>query len=136
MISPAQPSGGGSEGGAIGAAATLEPTPEAPAEARRAVAPLRPRIAPERLHDLQTVVTELVTNGVRYGPGRPMALQVWVDEERRVCGEVTEAGGGPWRGHPEALPPGEGGLGLEIVETLTEEWGAAGSLAWFRLPPG
>jgi anti-sigma regulatory factor (Ser/Thr protein kinase) len=115
---------------------TLESTPKAPAEARRALAPLGHEIAYDRLVDVQTVVSELVTNGVKFGPGRPIDVRVWIEEGDGVRGEVHDHGRGDVRARSLADPAaGEGGLGLRIVDRITEDWGTGlgRSDVWFRV---
>ena len=115
--------------------ATLEPTPAAPAKARRALAPLERELPPDRLSDLRMVVTELVTNGVKYGPGRPIDVRVWIDDGVAVQGEVADHGRAdlrPAAGDPDAA---RGGFGLRIVDAVAESWGTRGgrSPVWFRV---
>jgi anti-sigma regulatory factor (Ser/Thr protein kinase) len=125
-----------SEGEGMRVDATLESTPTAPAEARRALAPLGRELPPDRLSDVQTVVSELVTNGVKYGPGRPIDVRVWLDDEIAVLGEVAD------HGQEDVRPPvpgdaaaGRGGLGLTIVDQIAESWGTrqGRSPVWFRV---
>jgi signal transduction histidine kinase len=128
------PSAFGSEGGGSRVELTLEPTPQAPATARRALAPLGRRVPEHVLGDVQTVVSELVTNGVKYGPGEPIDVRVWVERGDGVVGQVADHGQGAVR-EKAASDPARGGLGLRIVEGIAEEWGTAerGSDVWFRV---
>jgi len=124
----------GSEGGGSRVELTLEPTPRAPASARRALAQLGHKIPERALTDVQTVVSELVTNGVKYGPGEPIDVRVWIEEGDGVCGEVADHGEGKPSERAE-MDPGRGGFGLRIVDGIAEEWGTAGrgSDVWFRV---
>lgn len=115
---------------------TLQATPRAPAEARRALAALGRDIPYDRLVDVQTLVSELVTNGVKYGPGDRIGVRVWIEEGDGVVGEVTDGGLGAVRARPPEDPAaGEGGLGLRIVDKIASEWGTRGgrSDVWFRV---
>ena len=124
----------GSEGGGSRVELTLEPTPRAPATARRELSRLGVRLPEDVLADVQTLVSELVTNGVRYGPGEPIDVRVWIEEDDGVCGEVADHGEGEPR-ERAAGDPATGGLGLRIVDGIAEEWGTAGhgSDVWFRV---
>jgi anti-sigma regulatory factor (Ser/Thr protein kinase) len=81
------------------------------------------------------IVTELVTNAVRHGPGGPVELAI-------------EAGGHGLRG--EVVDPGpgiqhanlgrrraneEGGRGLFLVDALSDSWGMSddSSRVWFEI---
>jgi anti-sigma regulatory factor (Ser/Thr protein kinase) len=88
---------------------------------------------PERAYaDLRVVVTELVTNGVKYGPGEPIALNVALGADGIVRGNVDDGGAGGV--HMRAPGRLGGGLGLVIVEALTD-WGVHpdSSHVWFEL---
>ena len=83
----------------------------------------------------ELIVTELVTNAVRHGPGGPVELAI-------------EAGGAGFRG--EVKDPGvgirrnelvrrrateEGGRGLFLVDALSDSWGLSddASRVWFEV---
>jgi anti-sigma regulatory factor (Ser/Thr protein kinase) len=72
------------------------------------------------LYDLLTVVTELVQNGIQHGEGDEVGLSVrLVDSSLR--GEVTSDG--PGRVEPGPVDHSAGrGLGLHIVDALTDRW--------------
>ena len=100
----------------------LASVPEAPGQARDAVAPLRGRIGERTLDDVRLVVSELVTNAVRHAPGEPISVSVEVDDDGVVRGEIEDSGEGGVR--LRATSPGEpGGYGLGIVDALTDRWG-------------
>jgi anti-sigma regulatory factor (Ser/Thr protein kinase) len=80
--------------------------------------------------DARSVVTELVSNAVRYGQP-PIRLTL----ERDARGwriDVTDAGS---EHRKEAAAGGEHGWGLRIVAALAESWGTADqpSRVWCRL---
>lgn len=83
----------------------------------------------------EMIVTELVTNAVRHGPGGPVALAI-------------EAGGSGVRGEVADPGPGirnqelvrrrateEGGRGLFLVDALSDSWGLSkdSSRIWFEV---
>jgi anti-sigma regulatory factor (Ser/Thr protein kinase) len=81
-----------------------------------------PALDPERLDDVLLVVSELVTNAVRYGtePGDSLAVVVLTTAER-VRVEVRD----PVRRHPQMRnESGERarGRGLHIVDALAVRW--------------
>jgi anti-sigma regulatory factor (Ser/Thr protein kinase) len=101
---------------------SLDSTPVAAAHARAVVRQTYADSLPAAtLRDLCLVVSELVTNSWRHGPGGPIRLHLeWngsgiegrvEDEgsERFAMGERTD----------------EGGLGLHIVDALTSTWEVA-----------
>jgi anti-sigma regulatory factor (Ser/Thr protein kinase) len=78
---------------------TLERTSDAPREARRQVRNLAP---PGRVDDAMLLVSELVTNAVKYGPEEQIRLIV-SDDGARTRFTVHDAGLGPLqRGRPLA----------------------------------
>jgi len=104
----------------------------APALARRAVGALG--LDGDVLDDARLLVSELVTNSVRYGAGDDVCVRFAVDAAGALRCEVLDAGSGfrPMR------PAGErdaGGWGLQLVERLSDRWGVAdGSThVWFEL---
>jgi two-component sensor histidine kinase len=110
----------------------LESQSSASADAREALEVFEEPLSERAYADLRVVVTELVTNGVKYGPGRPIDLWVCLGRDGIVRGEVNDGGGGGVL----MRCPGRfgGGLGLVIVEALTE-WGVhpESSHVWFEL---
>jgi anti-sigma regulatory factor (Ser/Thr protein kinase) len=89
--------------------------------------------APPRLRDdARTVVTELVSNAVRYGRP-PIVLKV---EKTARDWRIDVADAGTLR--PRRKPDGDaGGWGLRIVGAMAESWGIAddASRVWCRLRP-
>ena len=74
---------------------------------------------------LELIVSELVTNSVIHGDAesdRDLALRITC-EDANVSGEVCGPGAGfEWEQHePDLATPG--GLGLMLVDNLTERWG-------------
>jgi anti-sigma regulatory factor (Ser/Thr protein kinase) len=96
---------------------------EAPFRARQAVSPLAEDFD-WRAADIMLVVSELVTNSVRHASGGPIEVRA----QRTPGGLEVEVCDPP----PGFDPPardieharlGEGGLGLAVVDALTDEWG-------------
>jgi anti-sigma regulatory factor (Ser/Thr protein kinase) len=104
----------------------VEPGPRAPGIARQAIAgALADRVAEPVLANAQLVMSELVTNSVRHS-GAPdgdelvVRVRVWRDHCRL---EVEDSGHeGVIAPQPPDLDHG-GGMGLNLVETISERWG-------------
>jgi two-component sensor histidine kinase len=111
--------------------------PDAPSRARHVVrAQLGARIPVARLSALLTVVNELVTNSVKYGPGAPIRLAVQVSEDGAVLGRVEDGGRGRVAVR-EDVNPAEGGMGLKLVDAFTDRWGVEDGTTnvWFEVAP-
>jgi len=113
--------------------------PEAPFRARQAVGELTEGLR-WRAADVLIVVSELVTNSVRHAGGAPIELRA-----RRTPGvlEVEVCDPMPGFDVPAAdmdkASLGEGGVGLAIVEVLTDDWGIrtnAHACVWARFEVG
>ena len=95
-----------------------------------------PQLDRSRLQTAQLLVSELVTNAVRYGTG-PLDLEV-IDEDDRFRVNVSDGSAlAPVR-QPMSLWA-EGGRGLMLVEALSSTWGVTqhpgeGKSVWFELP--
>ncbi len=115
------------------------PTDEAPAQARAALLVFEQILSPRALEDLQLVVSELVTNSIKFGPRRPVTLSLRVTGAGVVAGEVIDRGDGE-RARPQMVPEPsvDGGWGLYLVDRLSRRWGVrTGSThVWFELGPG
>jgi two-component sensor histidine kinase len=103
-------------------------------QAREALALFSDVLPAEALADLRLIVTELVTNSVKYGPGVPIGLSVGFDGGGHLCGEVADGGEGGVL-MSRSSDPADGGLGLQIVDALTRGWGVhpETSTVWFVL---
>jgi anti-sigma regulatory factor (Ser/Thr protein kinase) len=110
---------------------------------RDAAAPRRARLAVERLAsaipadlvgDVKLLVSELVTNSVKYGSDSHVTLRIAVERRDAVRVDVTDRGGGfvPVRERSASDP---GGWGLHLVQTLADHWGVAQgtSHVWFEI---
>lgn len=116
---------------------TLAASPEAPGEARRlAAAQLTDwRIDEELGYNTELVVSELVTNAVRYAGDGPISLRL-IRDRALIC-EVTDNNSTAPRLR-RAQDDDEGGRGLFITEQLTQRWGVRpnrhGKTIWAELP--
>jgi anti-sigma regulatory factor (Ser/Thr protein kinase) len=114
----------------------LPATEDAPARARQLVREAAPQELPrDDRWRAELIVTELVTNAVRHGPGGPVQL-------------ALEGGGSAIRGQVADPGPGirkqelvsrraidEGGRGLFLVDALSDSWGLSDdqSRVWFEV---
>lgn len=87
---------------------------------------------------VELVVSELVTNAIRYG-GAPVCLRLLRDQDRTLICEVSDGG----HTSPHLRRAGldeEGGRGLFLVAQLTERWGTrysrGGKTIWTQVPLG
>jgi anti-sigma regulatory factor (Ser/Thr protein kinase) len=118
--------------------ATIESTPRAPAQARRAVEDLAPEIEQGVLRDAQLLVSEVVTNSIRHsGSDDPIGLRVWL-RRSGVKIEIADGGFGFDAAELRAGADAEGGRGLMIVAALADRWGVnrdRRTRVWFELSP-
>jgi anti-sigma regulatory factor (Ser/Thr protein kinase) len=89
---------------------------------------------PGTLADIEIVVSELVTNAVRHGPGAVITLRLVTEADGGVSGEVVDQGDGVVAIRGNDFTDAEGGMGLPIVDTLTDAWGVypGSTHVWFR----
>lgn len=106
----------------------VEHGPSGPAQARAAVAGFVRDVGVERLaDDLVLIVSELVTNAVRYG-APPVRLEVDADDDAVTVTVVDAAPARPVR-RPVSTSA-EGGRGLLLIDLLAAEAGVRSE------PPG
>ena len=114
------------------------PAEDAPAQARAALEVFDQILSPAVLEDLQLVVSELVTNSVKFGPKRPITLALSISGDGVVKGEVIDQGDGE-RAKVEMTvePTLDGGWGLHLVDQVAERWGVheGSTHVWFELSP-
>jgi two-component sensor histidine kinase len=112
----------------------LKPDIAAPRIARIAVDDLSDRLPAGIYRDLQVVLTELVTNAIRYGPAEDIRVWLFVSAGGTVRGEVADGGtGGAAIDRERSVD--DGGLGLQIVDALCSAWcnPAGTGRIWFAL---
>jgi len=114
------------------------PADEAPAQARAALEVFDQILAPDVLEDLQLVVSELVTNSVKFGPKRSITLALAISGGGVVEGEVIDQGDGE-RAKVEMTtePTVDGGWGLHLVDQVAQSWGVheGSTHVWFQIGP-
>src|SRR4051794_35069285 len=131
--------------GHVDAGATLDVTLpldiRAPGAARIVVAALlQNRVPASVLRDAQLVASELVSNSLRHSC--PRASVVFVRAQLTGTMVRLEVADGGRDGVIAPRPPdlqGGGGMGLNVVQALSERWGlervpASGSRVWAQLP--
>ena len=101
----------------------LEAAPRSAGRARGAVDSLKGTLPEATFDELRLIVSELVTNAVLHsGLGRGDRLELKIIRlQHRLRIEVTDYGVGFGRSTPS--PGRNGGLGLVIVERLSDRWG-------------
>jgi anti-sigma regulatory factor (Ser/Thr protein kinase) len=113
----------------------LQPSAEAPASVRETVETLATNLlGPQRLADLQLVVSELVANAVQHGRG-VVDVTIELDGAGGVRGEVRDEGDGVEAVRSADEHTLEGGIGLPVVARLASRWGAVpgSTRVWFEL---
>ena len=112
----------------------LPRTSEAPFLARRAVDQLDGRVEPSVLPDVRLLVSELVTNSVKYGGEGPVRLEIQADGDR-IRAEIIDQGVGftPIARNDDLEKVG--GWGLHLTEHLTSRWGTyeGSTHVWFEI---
>jgi anti-sigma regulatory factor (Ser/Thr protein kinase) len=116
---------------------TLDRTVDAPAVARRHVRQVATALGEEQAHDAVLLVSELVTNAVKYGGDGPVELLI-EQPAAHVRFAVRDRGGpGPL---PEMREPGTaaGGHGLRLVDRIADRWGVehGSTIVWFEFDTG
>ena len=107
----------------------------APANARRAVEQFGAALDPSIVPDVKLLVSELITNSVKYGGDGAVQLILESRGPTHLRVEVVDQGCGfvpTARARPKTEP---GGWGLHLVETLTERWGVreGSTHVWFEI---
>jgi anti-sigma regulatory factor (Ser/Thr protein kinase) len=114
--------------------AKMDPTPEAPAVAREALRRLTPTVGQELAGDVRLLVSELVTNSVKYGAGGPIELEVQA-KPGWVRAEVIDHGNGFTPVARDRPMDEAGGWGLHLVEQVADRWGVyeGSTHVWFEI---
>jgi anti-sigma regulatory factor (Ser/Thr protein kinase) len=109
--------------------------PSAPGHARRAIEDLNGRIAPDVVPDVKLLVSELITNSVKYGGNGAVSLRVETDTPRKLRIEVIDQGAGFVPVKRDRPMTEVGGWGLHLVQTLSDRWGVyeGSTHVWFEI---
>ena len=109
--------------------------PAAPATARRAIDGLSGMVADDLLPDVKLLVSELVTNSVKYGGDGALRLQIDTDGPRKLRAEVIDQGVGFVPVARDRPATDVGGWGLHLVQTLSNRWGVheGSTHVWFEI---
>lgn len=109
--------------------------PAAPGAARRAIEGLTNRIAPDLVPDVKLLVSELITNSVKYGGNGEVTLKVEAEEPRKLRIEVIDQGVGFVPVVRDRPATDVGGWGLHLVKTLSNRWGVyeGSTHVWFEI---
>jgi anti-sigma regulatory factor (Ser/Thr protein kinase) len=112
----------------------LPRTPEAAYLARRALDELDGRVEPSVLPDVRLLVSELVTNSVKYGGEGPVRLEIEASGDR-LRAEIIDQGVGFTPVARDDDLDKVGGWGLHLVEQLTSKWGTheGSTHVWFEI---
>ena len=107
----------------------------APHQAREAFAGFDHGLPRERRYDAELLLSELVSNAVKYGDGGDVLVHFERDDGRFRT-EVVDQGDGflrTLRDLDDLETPG--GWGLPLVETLSDRWGAheGSTHVWFEM---
>ena len=92
-------------------------------------------VGPEDRWRAEMIVTELVTNAVKHGPGGPVELALHAGGSG-VRGEVRDPGSGIRKQQlVKRRATEEGGRGLFLVDALSDSWGLSDdrSQIWFEV---
>jgi anti-sigma regulatory factor (Ser/Thr protein kinase) len=113
---------------------TLDSQPESVARARQVTGQVIDGLSERTLEDVRLIVSELVTNAVKHGPDGRVKVRL-SREGDTIRGEVEDEGTSPFGLRRSARPGSAGGLGLHLVESLSDSWGveAGSARVWFEL---
>ncbi|MFB9376510.1 ATP-binding protein [Kineococcus gynurae] len=99
---------------------------------REAVCPVH---ASAVLEDAELLVSELVTNGVRYGLP-PITVAVRCRDGSGLTVEVSDSAAREPQPR-NAAPDDESGRGMRLVDVISDDWGVSptdtGKTVWYRL---
>src|SRR5262245_61079821 len=107
----------------------------APARARRALQRLGDDLDPELTGDVMLLVSELITNSVKYGGEGNLRLAIHSEDRDHIRVEVIDQGSG-FVPEARARPRTEaGGWGLYLVEEMANRWGVheGSTHVWFEI---
>ncbi|MCW2966875.1 MAG: ATP-binding protein [Solirubrobacteraceae bacterium] len=109
--------------------------PCAPASARRAIEEFTASIDQSIAPDAKLLVSELITNSVKYGGEGEVRLEMVSEHERHLRVEVVDQGSGFIPVARDRPATEAGGWGLHLVETLSDRWGVheGSTHVWFEI---
>ena len=112
----------------------LPRTPQAPFLARRALEDLDGSLDPKVLPEVRLLVSELVSNSVKYGGEGPVRLEVRASD-KGVRAEIIDQGVGFTPKARDDDLDRVGGWGLHLTEHLTSRWGTyeGSTHVWFEI---
>jgi anti-sigma regulatory factor (Ser/Thr protein kinase) len=107
----------------------------APSRARSAIDSLTGQVNDSIVPDAKLLVSELITNSVKYGHGGPVTLEVTSEDPNSMRVEVIDQGVGFVPIARDKPKTEVGGWGLHLVESLSERWGVheGSTHVWFEL---
>lgn len=113
----------------------IERDHQAPAMARRAVERFGEQLDPSILPDAKLLVSELITNSVKYGGEGSVELILRSDQPQHIHVEVVDQGIGFIPTARDRPMTEVGGWGLHLVEVLTQRWGVheGSTHVWFEI---
>lgn len=106
-----------------------------PAVARRAIERCSDGVSADVVPDVKLLVTELITNSIKYGGGSEVRLSVSIDAPHRLRVEVADQGDS-FLPAARVMPTTDaGGWGLHLVNELSDRWGIREGLnhVWFEI---
>jgi two-component sensor histidine kinase len=114
---------------------SLERKADAPREARSRVRDICSNFAPDKVENAVLLVSELVTNAVKYGPEDEAIRLIIHAGETTSRFTVHDLGGGPLPEMRTEDDPAPGGHGLRLVDALADRWGVerGSTRVWFEL---
>jgi anti-sigma regulatory factor (Ser/Thr protein kinase) len=110
--------------------------------ARAALANVAHAIPPGRYNDARLLLSELVTNAVKYGGDGSVRITISSVGDATHFEVVDQGGGFAARETADDRDREDletvGGWGLPLVQTLADDWGSfeGSTHVWFRLGPG
>jgi anti-sigma regulatory factor (Ser/Thr protein kinase) len=114
----------------------LPRTLDAPGQARDALTQLEPSLPEHVIPDMTLLVSELITNSVKYGGEGPVRLEITRSDDR-IRTEIVDQGVGFTPVERDGDLSRVGGWGLHLVEELTDDWGTyeGSTHVWFEIDP-
>jgi anti-sigma regulatory factor (Ser/Thr protein kinase) len=115
----------------------LPRTPQAAFMARRALDDLNGAVDPGVLPDVRLLVSELITNSVKYGGEGPVRLEVQASGDSLRAEIIDQGVGFTPKARDDDLDR-VGGWGLHLTEHLTSRWGTyeGSTHVWFEIDLG